>query len=267
MRLITLNAYRALGIPNVRYIKPEALFAHLDEVRAADWVLFPETWQVNSLTYALRKRIFPNAASYHLGHDKIEMTRAFWGVCPSNTPETLILPSTETGIEQALDRLYFPMVAKEPRNSRGQGVFLLEDRAALRAYAARQDSLYLQEYLPIDRDLRVVWVGNRVVTAYWRIGAEGAFHNNVAKGGRISFEAVPDEALALVERIALALGVDHAGFDLAEVDGHFYLLEFNTLFGNEALNQRGISLAKHILAYLLEQDDDPPQNPPLQEAS
>jgi ribosomal protein S6--L-glutamate ligase len=262
VRLVTLNAYRALGIPGARYIKPESLYGQLDEIRSADWVLFPEYWQVNSLIYALKRRIFPNAAAYHLGHDKVEMTRAFWSVCPVHTPQTLILASGEGAVEEALEQLTFPMVAKEPRNSRGNGVFLLETRSALREFAAKNPVLYLQEYLPIRRDLRVVWVGDRVIAAYWRSAAEGSFHNNVAQGGSISFENVPPQALALVERVARELGVDHAGFDLAEVDGHFYFLEFNTLFGNEALNRQGIPIARHIHEYLLGQPQTPPVAPP-----
>lgn len=266
MRLVTLNAYRALGIPGVTYLKPSAMFDNLETVRQADWVLFPETWQVNTLTYAMRKRIFPNAASYHLGYDKVEMTRAFWAVCPANVPHTLILPNSESSVTEALDQLSFPMVAKEPRNSMGNGVFLIEDRAQLRDYATRSEVLYLQECLPIRRDLRVVWVGRQVVAAYWRIGAEGAFHNNVARGGSVDFDGIPQAAVELVERVAPELGVDHAGFDLAEVDGHFYLLEFNTLFGNEALNRRGIPLARHIYEYLLSLPQTPPvrpEGPPL----
>jgi len=264
MRLLTLNAYRALGIPGVRYLKPELLFSRLDEVREADWVLFPEYWQVNSLVYALKKRIFPNPAAYHLGHDKIEMTRAFWTVCPAHTPQTLILGRSDSALEQILDQLSLPLVAKEPRNSRGLGVFLIETRGALRDYIAANEVLYLQEYLPIRRDLRVVWVGDRVIAAYWRIAPEGGFHNNVAQGGSISFDDVPEAALAVVERIARALGVDHAGFDLAEVDGHYYVLEFNTMFGNEALNRQGIAVGRHIHEYLLGQPQTPPADPPNQ---
>lgn len=266
MRLVSLNAYRALGIPGVSYVKPEALYSQLDTIRQADWVLFPEYWQVNSLTYALKRRIFPNAASYHLGHDKVEMTRAFWTVCPAHVPQTLILPSTDSALEQALEQLSFPVVAKDPRNSMGRGVFLLETRRQLRDYAAGQPVLYLQEYLPIRRDLRVVWIGDRVVAAYWRVAAEGAFHNNVAQGGRIEFGDVPDGALQLVTRTARELGVDHAGFDVAEVDGHYYLLEFNTLFGNEALNRQGIPVGRIIYEYLLSQPQTPPirpEDPPL----
>lgn len=32
--------------------------------------------------------------------------------------------------------------------------------------------LYVQEYLPIDCDLRIVWVGGRIMEAYWRICRE-----------------------------------------------------------------------------------------------
>lgn len=270
MRLVSLNAYRALGIPGARYVRPESLFSQLDLVRAADWVLFPEYWQVNTLTYALKRRIFPNPATYHLGHDKIEQTRAFWSVCPANVPQTLILPSTEASLNEALEQLTFPLVAKDPRNSRGNGVFLIECRSALRDFAARTEVLYLQEYLPIRRDLRVVWIGDQVVAGYWRVAAEGAFHNNVAQGGEIVFDDVPAGALALVTRVARELGVNHAGFDVAELDGHFYFLEFNTLFGNEALNRRGIPVGRHIYEYLLAQPQTPPvepENPPVLRAS
>lgn len=263
MNLVSFNAYRSLGVPGVRYIKPEHLFREQALLRHADWVLFPETWQVNSLVYGLGARVFPALPGYHLGYDKIEMTRAFWTVCPAHVPETLILPPTETSLEAAEEQLGYPMVGKQPRNARGQGVFLLADRQALQAFAAREDRLYLQEYLPIDRDLRVVWLGDRVISAYWRHGAEGSFHNNVAQGGRIEFTDVPCAALELVERIATRLGLDHAGFDLARVHGHWYVLEFNLLFGNEALNQAGIRLGGFIHDWLRRQSDNGgPDNSP-----
>jgi len=250
MRLVSFNPYRSLEIPGITYIKPEEVFRHRDILLEADWVLFPEYWQVNALVYGLKRRIFPSLASYHLGHDKVEMTRALWSVCPGHLPHTVIRAATGANVEQVLEEFSFPFVAKEPRNSMGRGVHLIEDRRRFLDYAARSEVLYVQEYLPLERDLRVVVVGRRVVAAYWRIGAEGAFHNNVARGGGVSFDGVPPEALVLAERVAADLGIDHAGFDLALVDGQLYFLEFNVLFGNQALNGRGISLGRHILDYL-----------------
>lgn len=260
MRLLCFDPYRCTDLPNITYIKPELLFRQRDEALAADWVLFPPSWLVNTLVYAMKRRIFPNLASYHLGYDKMQMTRAFQAVSPANVPETRIVAADPRGIEEVLDCFTFPVVVKEPRNSMGRGVHLVEDAAALRASARRLDMLYVQEYLPIDRDLRVVWVGDRVVAAYWRVAAEGAFHNNVARGGRISFDEIPGAAVQLVERMAQALEINHAGFDVAMVDGHPYLLEFNLLFGNEALNRTGIRLGPIILDYL-QRLSVPPREP------
>ncbi|BCR03762.1 hypothetical protein DESUT3_08310 [Desulfuromonas versatilis] len=261
MRLVSFNPYRSLGLPGVRYIKPELALRHKDEVKAADWALFPESWQVNFLAYGLKVPIFPNLSTFHLGYDKVEMTRAFWAVAPEHFPHTLILPSNENAIGQVLDELSFPMVGKEIRNSMGRGTFLLQNRRELIDYAARNPVLYLQEYLPIDRDLRVVYVGDRVVSAYWRIAGEGQFLTNVAQGGRLCFEAIPPEALQLVERIARALEINHAGFDLALVEGHFYFLEFNPMFGNEGLARSGVPLAEIIWEYLLTHTSRPPVAP------
>lgn len=264
VRLVSFNPFRALGLPGVTYLKPEWFFREQAVVRAADWVLFPETWQVNTLVYSMRKRIFPAIAGYHLGFNKIEMTRAFQALAPEHLPETLILPNTAEARATALDTLGLPLVLKEPRNSMGRGVFLIESAAELARQAAGQDTLYVQEYLPIQRDLRVVWLGDSILTAYWREGGDG-FHHNLARGAEAVFTGIPGQALALVRQVAQSLGLDHAGFDLAEVNGRFYLLEFNLLFGNAALNARGIRTAPLILDYLRRMSA-PPESPPLQRA-
>lgn len=249
MRLVSFNALRSVEIPGAYYIKPEHYFRELKQVREADVVLYPEYWQVNSLVYGLGKRIFPSTASYHIGHNKIEQTRAFLTVAPEHVPWTEILPSTESSVEQVLESFNFPFVAKVVRSSMGNGVFLIESRRAFLDYAAANEILYVQEYLPIQRDLRVVWVGNEVVSAYWREQTDG-FHNNVAQGGVVTFDVVPPAALELVSRVATALGIDHAGFDVAVVAGHCYLLEFNVLFGLDGLHRQGIRLGDYVIRYL-----------------
>jgi ribosomal protein S6--L-glutamate ligase len=259
MRLVTFNALRCLDIPGTHYLKPERYFREIDTVRGAAWILYPEYWQVNSLVYGLNKRIFPSPATYHLGHDKIEQTRAFLTVAPANVPWTEILPSTPSAIEQVLEWFDFPFVAKVVRSSMGSGVFLIQSRAEFLHYAAQNEILYVQEYLPIQRDLRVVWVGNEVVTAYWREQTDG-FHNNVACGGVMHFDVVPPAALQLVSDVATALGIDHAGFDVAVVAGHCYLLEFNVLFGLDGLNHQGIRVGDYVARYL-HVDDTHPTNP------
>lgn len=250
MKLVSFDPLRTWDIRGVHALKVGEWQASLEEIRQADWILFPEYWQVNFLTYGLKKRIFPSVSSYHLGHNKVEMTRAFEVVAGDHLPYTQILPRTEGVVERILDDFPLPLVAKEIHNSMGRGVFLVENRRQLEAYAAANHMLYVQEYLPIDRDVRVVIVGEAVVAAYWRIAPPGGFHSNVARGGEISLEDVPPAAVALALETARALDINHAGFDVALVEGKPYLLEFNLRFGNEALRRQGIRLGPIVEAYL-----------------
>jgi ribosomal protein S6--L-glutamate ligase len=261
MKLVTFDALRTLEIPGARYIKPELVWRHRDAILEADWVLYPQDWQVNFLTYAWQKRIFPSGATYHLGRDKVEQTRAVMAVAPEAIPETLILPNDARGREEVLDTFPFPFVAKLPRASMGRGVFLIENREEFERYCERTDVLYVQERLPIDRDLRVVWVGDRILGWYWRVGPEGGFHNNVARGGAIEHADAPPRALELVREVATRLGIDHAGFDIALVDGQPYFLEFNVKFGNTGLHQLGIQVGPAILEYLESQSSPEPVRP------
>lgn len=251
MNLVSFDPLRSLGIPATP-LRPESFPgdpATLHAVRGADLVLYPQTWQVNALHYALGKRLFPSVASQHLGASKVEMTRAFQALVPQHVPETAILPADESGARQAVERFGFPFVVKQPRDSMGRGVHLVEDAAALRALLPTLELLYAQELLPIDRDLRIVWVGDAVLTAYWRIGGDG-FRTNISRGASESFDEVPAAALELVASVARSLGVDHAGFDVAMVGGHPYLFELNTLFGNEVLSRAGIDLAAAVRRHL-----------------
>jgi len=248
MRLVSLDPFRGLGLAR-HFVKPEKWLEQRALLESADVLLFPPSWQVNALHHVLRKPIFPNLASYNLGWDKIGMTRAFQLAAPEAVPETLILPANPLAAELALDTLGLPLVVKQPRSSMGRGVALIENEPELLRWIRDVDVLYAQQYLPNSGDIRVVWVGRKVAASYWRRNADG-FHNNLARGGTADFNAVPPQAIELVERTATVLGIDHAGFDVMMAGGRPFLLEFNVLFGNEALNQAGLDLAPLILDYL-----------------
>lgn len=250
MKLISFDALRTLGLPGVRYIKPDRMYDHLEEIRDADWLLFPEYWQINTLLYGLKKKIFPSPASYYLGHNKVEQTRVFKAVCPEHLPKTAIHGSSRWALQEVLDNFSFPLVAKAIKSSRGEGVALLHNEAELFDWAANQETLYIQEKLDITRDLRVVWVAGEILDAYWRVAPEGEFLNNISQGGRVSREEIPQVALDLVRRLATQLDIDHGGFDLALVDGWPYLFEFNRLFGSQGMLVGQISFSEALLRHL-----------------
>lgn len=262
MQLVTFDPFRSLGLGGASFLKPEQVLESLPartELAGADWVLFAPTWQVNALAYGLGCRLFPSLATYHVGYSKVEMTRAFQAIAPEHVPRTLIVAADREGAERVADELGFPIVVKAPRAARGEGVELIGSRRELEGWVAEQDVLYAQEYLPAERDLRVVVAGSGIVAAYWRVGGDGLRHN-LARGGRIDPELPDTGALALVERVAGTLGVDYAGFDVLVADGQPYLLELNVFFGLQGIRDLGIDLAGPIRAYLaarLEEDEPP----------
>lgn len=256
MKLISFDALRTLKFPSHTYIKPELFFRHKDDIQAADWVLFPEYWQVNPLVFGLKARIFPSLPSYLIGHNKVEMTRVFETLVPEHVPFTLVHGNTPDKAEAIWAAMPLPFVAKIPKASMGEGVFLVENRADWNAYCNKTDILYAQEYLPIDRDLRLVVIGEKVVSGYWRIQSHNGFHNNIARGGTIVHGYIPPAAIALVEKVAGTLGVDHAGFDVAMVGDHPYLFEFNRIFGTQGVEQLIGDLTPHIVNYLQRKLDE-----------
>lgn len=258
MKLVSFNAMRTLHIHEAYYIKPEHFFKEKERINDADWILYPEYWQINPLVYGMKKKIFPNISTYHLGHNKIEMTRALMTICPQNIPYTEILGNTPFNAEYILDMFSFPFIAKDIKNSMGYGVYLIEDKRQFHQYCEKNETLYIQEKLPIDRDMRITYLGDEVIASYWRIGSENNFKNNVAQGGMISHDNIPSEALTLIDTVAKSLGINHAGFDVAEVDGNFYIFEFNVLFGTKGLIDESIKLHELILNYLQKQTPSQP---------
>ncbi len=263
MAWISFDIFRTLGFPDTLQLKPGEVFRHRDEISAADWVLFPEYWQVNALTYGLKARIFPSEASYRLGHNKIEMTRAFEMVAPAQTPHTVIRANTAENADAVWEEMLLPFVAKLPKAAQGCGVWLIQQRDDWRAYLARTEVIYVQEYLPIDRDIRIVVVGDEVVSAYWRLQSDQGFYNNIAKGGAADYSPVPQVAIDLALHLASSLDINHAGFDIAMVGNHPYVLEFNRLFGNQAIPGGERALREAIQRYLLSasQPSDFPSRP------
>lgn len=268
MKCVSFDAFRTLHLPDIHYIKPEQMFRERAEIEAADWVLFPEYWQVNALVFGLKKRIFPSLAAYLIGHDKVEMTRAFQMVAPGHVPWTLIEPNTADHAERVWQQMPLPFVAKIPKSSMGQGVFLIENRADWNAYLARTPVIYAQELLPIDRDLRLIVVGGQLVAGFWRCRGHDGFHNNLSQGGMVDADTpLPQSAIDLVLRVAAELEIDHAGFDVAMLGDYPYLLEFNRLFGNTGLPGLNLMVSEAIQAYLQaasghDHDDDPEDPPP-----
>ncbi|MBZ4659303.1 MAG: RimK family alpha-L-glutamate ligase [Desulfacinum sp.] len=235
-RLRRCPSFRCLGVhPNWDDYGEEEKRA----IRSAGTIHYPSRLY-EELFRAAGKDVFPGNYYAFMGN-KIRQTQLF---------QLLGVPHPRTGIyygkereERILADFSFPLVAKTPvGSSQGQGVWRIGDRGALRAYLSAHNPAYVQEYLPIDRDLRVVLLARRVVHAYWRIARPGDFRNNVSCGGRISFEDIPEAALEFARWTACVCRFDEVGLDICRHDGRWWVLEANMAYGLEGFRRRGLNI-------------------------
>ena len=100
----------------------------------------------------------------------------------------------------------------------------------------------------------MVVIGARSVHAYWRINPSNEFRSNVALGGRISLESVPETALALALHTARICGWDDVGIDICAADGRYMVIEANMKYGKEGFRAAGIDYTQ-LMEQMIENGD------------
>lgn len=225
--------------------------AELELIRSASKIYYPTILLAEALT-AMGKEIFPSIQTLRYAGDKVLQARLF---------QLLGLPLPRTRVyygrrqkARILDDFPLPFVAKIPRNSsQGRGVALIRNQVQLRDYLSRVQPAYIQEYLPIRRDMRVVILGRVVVHAYWREAPADDFRTNVAQGGSIVLAPVPQEVLELALDAAKLCRFNQVGLDICEHQGNYYIFEANMAFGMDGFKAAGLDF-RTILRNLVESD-------------
>jgi ribosomal protein S6--L-glutamate ligase len=218
-------------------------------IRAAETVYYPTTFYAD-LFNAVGKNTFPSYHTYKCVQDKVKQTVLF-DLLGIPHPRTRVFygKRQQAGIR---DFFRFPFIAKIARGSAmGRGVYLVRDDKDLEAYCARTSVAYIQDFLPADRDMRIVVIGERIAHAYWRIAPEEEFRSNLSVGGRVSLEPVPEEALELARHTARSCGWNDVGIDVCRHDGSLYVLEGNMKYGLQGFREAGIDYA-HLMETMIE---------------
>jgi len=233
---------------------------------APDFVLF---WDKDLyLARALEQRgvrLYNAASAIALCEDKgrTYQTLADHGV---RMPTTVLGPRIDAWSGVVDDRYYemvedvigFPMVIKESFGSFGSQVYLMEDRAAMRAKIAELGArpFVFQELIASSygRDLRLQVVGESVVAAMHRTSTQD-FRANMGQGATAKPHDPTPEQTEMAVRCAQILGADFAGVDLLfGAGGEPVLCEVNA--NAHLLNLRectGINAADAMLAHIAKQ--------------
>ncbi|UCG11459.1 MAG: RimK family alpha-L-glutamate ligase [Deltaproteobacteria bacterium] len=211
----------------------------LNLLRSVDTIYYP-SHLYEDVFLALGKRVFP-ANYYRYMGDKIKQTELFI-LLDIPHPRTRFYYGGDKE-RRILEDFSFPVIAKIPRgSSRGRGIFLIRTGDDLQRYLKRYSPAYIQEALPIDRDLRVVLVGGKVVHAYWRIARRGEFRSNVSQGARICLQSIPASGLRFAERVARLCHFGEVGLDICYCSDKYLVLEANMVYGLEGFRTAGLDI-------------------------
>lgn len=207
-------------------------------IRDAKKIYYPTTFYAD-LFDAVGKSTFPSYHTYKCVQDKIKQT-ALFNLLKIPHPGTRVFYGNRQK-STISDHFAFPFIGKIPRGSAmGRGVYLIRNKDDLSNYCSLTATAYIQEYLPTDRDIRVVVIGKKIVLAYWRIAPQGEFRSNVAVGATVSLDPVPQEALDLALHTALSCQWDDVGIDILMNDNISYVIEANMKYGKEGFRMAGI---------------------------
>jgi ribosomal protein S6--L-glutamate ligase len=171
----------------------------------------------------------------------------------------LPIPTTYTTESMAdayhASEMYREFIYKPILSSMGKGSMKFSDPdLAYNAYKMLDrysQPLILQKYVQNPgRDIRVFVIGEEVIGSAYKYKAEGKWKTNVAQGGRMVGEKVPDDILELGLNATQVMGLDYSGVDVMESPDGPVVLEVNGSPGWQALNlAANIKVADEIVRY------------------
>jgi len=229
----------------------------LAAIRAADAVILSQGC-CQALYEMARENcphVFPNYDARFKYPGKINQIKLFRKVKVAHPASEIFstVASFQKQYHKELTKLSFkfPLVFKLDWGGEGETVYLISSaddlqktlKQAAEYEKSGQAGFILQKYIPSKgRTLRVVILGQRVIS-YWRIQENNdGFYSNLSKGAVIDSEAEPglqQKAVALIKYLCQKSGIDLAGFDVIfsseNDDPDPILLEINYFFGRKGL--------------------------------
>ncbi|HEV7381958.1 MAG TPA: 30S ribosomal protein S6--L-glutamate ligase, partial [Dyadobacter sp.] len=136
-----------------------------------------------------------------------------------------------------------PVIIKLLEGTQGVGVVLAETikaaKSTIEAFYGLKANFLIQEYIAESKgaDIRAFVIGNKVVAAMRRQGADGDFRSNLHRGGEgFNIELTPEEEETAIAA-ARSLGVKIAGVDMLQSDRGPLVMEVNSSPGLRGIEE------------------------------
>ena len=150
-----------------------------------------------------------------------------------------------------------PLVVKLLEGTQGKGVVLTETRKAaesvIGAFRGLRANILVQEFIKESggADVRCFVIGNKVIAAMRRQGAEDDFRSNLHRGGKGEKIKITREERATAVKAAKTLGLNVAGVDLLQSVSGPRVLEVNSSPGLEGIEKvTGQDIASAVIEYV-----------------
>jgi ribosomal protein S6--L-glutamate ligase len=148
-----------------------------------------------------------------------------------------------------------PVVIKLLEGTQGIGVVLAETKKAaesvIEAFMGLKAHILVQEFIKEagGADIRCLVVGDKVVAAMMRQGAEGEFRSNLHRGGSASIVKITPKERKTAVMAARTMGLNVAGVDLLRSERGPLVMEVNSSPGLEGIEK---STGKDVAGMVIE---------------
>jgi ribosomal protein S6--L-glutamate ligase len=150
-----------------------------------------------------------------------------------------------------------PLVIKLLEGTQGIGVVLADTNktaeAIIEAFMGLKANILVQEYIAEagGADIRCFVIGNRVVAAMKRQGAEGEFRSNLHRGGSATVVKLTREERTTAVNAAKAMGLGVCGVDILQSKNGPLVMEVNSSPGLEGIEMATeLDVASLIYAHI-----------------
>jgi ribosomal protein S6--L-glutamate ligase len=136
-----------------------------------------------------------------------------------------------------------PCVIKLLEGTQGKGVVLAESRKAAESVidlvTGTKSNFLVQQFIKESKgsDLRCFVIGDKVVAAMKRTGAEGDFRSNLHRGGTAELVKITPTERSTAVKAARAMGLNIAGVDILRSERGPLVLEVNSSPGLEGIEK------------------------------
>ena len=179
-------------------------------------------------------QFIPDLDTQFSNKSKENVTRFCWKY-DIPIPKTYIYYDKKKG-EEFIEKTDYPKIVKRsygPSNYGGYFVHKVDSKEEAKELFEKKKyyPIYMQDFVPMEADVRVMLIGHKPVCAFWRRPPEGEWLTNTSQGGSMDYQDVPKELLDLAVKVSKAANAEYWACDVAVgKDGKYRILECATAF-------------------------------------